>query len=255
MSKQTPSVLITGACGDIGRSLAARFAAAGYRLLLCDIVAPEEAESQLAACRKMSPAVVYGRVDITDQESFQAFINNGVAELGGLDVCVANAGIVQRGRLLDLELDAWQRTIEVNLTGSFLTARLAARQMIARNQPGQIIFISSWVQDAPIENIGAYCASKGGMKMLAKCLALELGANAIRVNLVAPGWIDAGLTGANLIANPELRESIEGRISLGRLATADELARAVFLLCSDDASYIHGATLLVDGGSSLCPRK
>lgn len=177
------------------------------------------------------------------------------ASSGGLDVCIANAGIVERGALLDLSLEAWRRTIDVNLTGSFLTAQAAARAMLAGGRAGHIVFISSWTQDTPREGIGAYCASKGGLKMLARTLALELGPRGIRVNLVAPGWVDAGLTGQNLAAHPERRAGIEAQIPLARLSTAEELARMVRLLCSEDAAYVTGTTLLVDGGSSLGYRK
>jgi NAD(P)-dependent dehydrogenase (short-subunit alcohol dehydrogenase family) len=175
--------------------------------------------------------------------------------LGPIDICIANAGIVERGALIELAPEAWRRTLEVNLTGCFITAQAAARAMTEMSRKGHIVFISSWVQDTPRENIGAYCASKGGLKMLAKCLALELGPKRIRVNLVAPGWVDAGLTGKNLQAHPERRATIEDQIPLGRLASADEVARTVRLLCADEAAYVTGATLLLDGGSSLGYRK
>jgi len=110
------------------------------------------------------------------------------------------------------------------------------------------------VQDIPREGIGAYCASKSGLKMLAKCLALELAPQNVRVNVVAPGWVDAGLTSKNLAVNPELRAQMESQIPLGRLMPVDEFARAVRMLCSEDASYLTGTTLLVDGGASLCLR-
>jgi glucose 1-dehydrogenase len=111
------------------------------------------------------------------------------------------------------------------------------------------------VQDVPRANIGAYCASKSGVKLLAKCLALELAPKNVRVNVVAPGWVDAGLTSDNLKANPHLREQMETQIALGRLMPPDELAQAVRLLCADEARYVTGTTFLVDGGASLVPRK
>jgi glucose 1-dehydrogenase len=124
-----------------------------------------------------------------------------------------------------------------------------------RDGKGHILFLGSWVQDVPQANIGAYCASKGGLKMLAKCLALELGAKGIRVNVVAPGFVDAGLTGQNLQRHPERRALMEQIIPMGRLISPEELAGTIRLLCADEASYITGTTLLVDGGSSLFVRK
>lgn len=247
-------VVITGACGDIGRSLARQFAGTGTRLGLCDLVDADAANPLVAELERAGATVRYRRVDVTDQPAMQEFIADTSREFGGLDICIANAGIVERGDLVELSLEAWRRTLEVNLTGCFITAQAAARAMLSAGCPGHIVFLSSWVQDRPRENIGAYCASKGGLKLLAQCLALELGPRGIRVNLVAPGWVDAGLTTTNLRANPERRPGIESQIPVGRLQSADELARTVQLLCSPDAGYITGATLLVDGGASLCFR-
>ncbi len=251
MTDPNQTVLITGACGDIGRSLARVFAGPGVRLALGDLLSPENASPLVSEVEQLGAKVLYRSVDVTDAAAMSGFVTDAVRELGGLDVCIANAGIVERGALVDLSIEAWRRTLEVNLTGGFITSQAAARAMISSGRPGHIVFLSSWVQDEPRETIGAYCASKGGLKMLAKCLALELGAKNIRVNLVAPGWVDAGLTSHNLQRHPELRAHIEKQIPLGRLQSADELARTVRMLCSKDAAYLTGMTLLVDGGSSL----
>jgi NAD(P)-dependent dehydrogenase (short-subunit alcohol dehydrogenase family) len=255
MAAPAQTVLITGACGDIGRSLAAEFARNGARLALCDLRSPAEAEPFLAALREQSPQVLYRMIDVTDAAAMGDFVGAAAWECGGLDICIANAGIVERGLLVELDVAAWRRTLEVNLTGCFITAQAAARVMLEHGQGGHILFMSSWVQDVPRETIGAYCASKGGLKMLAKTFALELGPKGLRVNLVAPGWVDAGLTGQNLRAHPELRAKNESQIPLGRLITPEELAQAVRMLTSAEAAYIHGATLLIDGGSSLFFRK
>jgi glucose 1-dehydrogenase len=255
MPEQKNSVLITGACGDIGRSLAQVFARPGARLALCDLAAPAAAAPLLESLRKQGAEVLYRQVDVTQAAAVSEFLTIVAEDFGGLDICLANAGIVERGALLELSVDAWRRTLDVNLTGCFLTAQAAGQVMVKSGRPGHIVFISSWVQDHPRAGIGAYCASKGGLKMLAKCLALELGPRGIRVNLVAPGWVDAGLTGQNLRANPHLAAEIESQIPLGRLVPAEELARTVRLLCSEDAAYLTGTTLLVDGGSSLSYRK
>jgi NAD(P)-dependent dehydrogenase (short-subunit alcohol dehydrogenase family) len=249
------NVLITGACGDIGRSLAFEFARKGAQLALCDLKSIGDAAPFLKELEKITTNVFYQSVDVSDASAVENFTKTAAEKSGGIDICIANAGIVERGALVDLSIEAWRKTLDVNLTGCFLTAQASARAMIRENRGGQIIFISSWVQDVPRENIGAYCASKGGLKMLAKTLALELGPKNIRVNLVAPGFVDAGLTGQNLQKNPERRSQIEKEIPLGKLISADELAKTVVLLCSDDASYLTGATLLVDGGSSLFFRK
>jgi glucose 1-dehydrogenase len=248
------SVLITGANGDIGRGLARVFGETGARLALCDLAAPDAAAPLLAELKERGVTALYRQVDVTAAPAMAAFVAEAGRELGGIDVCLANAGIVERGDLVNLPVEAWRRTLDVNLTGCFVTAQAAARAMIASGRPGHIVFSGSWVQDQPRANIGAYCASKSGLKMLAKCLALELAGQGIRVNVVAPGWVDAGLTAQNLRAHPELRAQMESQIPLGRLLPVDEYARTVRLLCSDDANYITGTTLLVDGGASLIRR-
>lgn len=256
MQQQPRSACITGACGDIGRALARELASTGTsRLALCDLAAPEAVEPQLAELRRLGADVRYGRVDVTDPTALEAFIADADAAFDGIELCVANAGIVERGRLVELPAAAWQRTLDVNLTGCFLTAQSAARIMQRRARGGHIVLLSSWVQDVPREGIGAYCVSKSGLKMLARCLALELGPQGIRVNLVAPGFVDAGLTGQNLKKHPERRAGMEASIPLGALISAEDLARAIRLLCSADAGYMTGATVLLDGGSSLCYSK
>lgn len=251
MSK-TSTVLVTGACGDIGQALAAEFAASGpTQLALCDLRSLDDAEPFLAPLRKAGATVLYRQVDVTDAGAIAAFVEESARTLNGIDVCIGNAGIVERGDLIDLPVEAWRKTLDVNLTGCFLTAQAAARAMKQAPRGGHIVLISSWTQDVPREGIGAYCASKGGLKMLAKCLALELGPLGIRVNLVAPGFVDAGLTGKNLKENPQRRPLVEAEVPLGRLIPANELAKTIRLFCSDDACYVTGTTLLVDGGSSL----
>ena len=248
-------VLITGANGDIGRSLARIFAETGASLALCDLAPRSETETWLAELAARGAHTLYRQVDITQPAEVDTFVRETVREFGGVDICLANAGIVERGPLIDLSLEAWRRTLDVNLTGCFVTAQAAARAMIAGGRGGHIVFTGSWVQDLPREGIGAYCASKSGLKMLMKCLALELAGQNVRVNVVAPGWVDAGLTAKNLAVNPQLRAEMESQIPLRRLMPADDFARAVRLLCSEDASYVTGTTFLVDGGASLIRRK
>ena len=252
MSSFPERALITGACGDIGRALVSEFAAAGVmRFGLCDLLAPEAAEPYFAELRRQGAQILYRQADVSDADAVQPFVDAVSAAYGGIDLCIGNAGIVERGSLLALSVQAWRRTLDVNLTGCFLTAQAAARAMKEAGRGGHIVLLSSWTQDVPRQNIGAYCVSKAGLKMLAKCLALELGPHGIRVNLIAPGFVDAGLTGQNLEQNPDRRAGMEASIPLGRLMSAAELARTARLFCSGDAAYMTGATLLIDGGSSL----
>ena len=249
------AVLITGALGDIGRSLAREFGRQSSQVALCDLHAEESARDLCAELTAGGTEPLYRRVDVTQAEELAAFVREAALKFGGLDICVVNAGIVERGDLVDFPAEQWRRVLEVNLTGAFLTAQAAARTMLETGRGGHIVFVSSWTQDHPRAGIGGYCASKGGLKMLAKCLALELAPRGIRVNIVAPGWVDAGLTAHNVRANPEIAVEMRRQIPLGRMIPADELAGLVRLLCSEQAAYLTGTTLLADGGASLCYRK
>src|SRR4029079_13715226 len=122
----------------------------------------------LEELRRDAAAVLYRQLDVTDATAIQKFVGEAAAE-NGLDLCIANAGIVERGLLAELSAEAWRKQIDVNLTGCFHTAQAAAGVMQASGTRGHIVFISSWVQDIPRETIGAYCVSKSGLKMLAKC--------------------------------------------------------------------------------------
>lgn len=249
------TVMITGALGDIGRSLAGEFARQGANLALSDNQPEEHARMLASELSRGGAGVLYRRVDVTQAEEVAAAAQEAAREFGGLDLCLVNAGIVERGDLVEFSPEQWRRVLEVNLTGAFLTGQAAARVMLEGGRGGHIVFMSSWTQDQPRAGIGGYCASKGGMKMLAKCLALELAPRGIRVNLVAPGWVDAGLTRHNVRAHPGLADEMTSQIPLGRMIPADELAALVRLLCSDEAAYLTGTTLLADGGASLCYRK
>jgi glucose 1-dehydrogenase len=249
------TILITGACGDIGRSLGREFARRGARLALCDVLPPRKARALLPDLTARTGKFLYGAVDVTDAAAMRRFVAKAERALGPITLCIANAGIVERGALLELPPAAWRRTLEVNLTGCFVTAQAAAQAMVAGGRGGHIVFTGSWTQDQPRDGIGAYCVSKSGLKMLAKCLALELGPNGVRVNVVAAGWVDAGLTAKNLAAHPHLRAEMERQVPLGRLMPVDDFARAVRLFCADEAGYVTGTTLLVDGGASLIRRK
>ena len=249
------TLMITGGLGDIGRDLAREFARQGTLVALGDLHPAEQAADFLRELSAAGARASYRQVDVTRADALAAWTREITAEFGGVDLCIANAGIVERGDLLDLPPEQWRRVLDVNLTGAFLTAQAAARVMLAGGRGGHIVFMSSWTQDQPRAGIGAYCASKSGMKMLAKCLALELAPRGIRVNLVAPGWVEAGLTAHNVRVNPGLAEEMRSQIPLGRMIPAEELAGLVRLLCSDEAAYLTGTTLLADGGASLVYRK
>ena len=232
--------VITGAGSGIGAVLARHAAKDGYRVAAWDV--DEEAVRATAAA--IGEACVPSRVDITDDDAVRVAVDD-LPEAPAL--VVNNAGVVRFGPLLELSAADWRTALDVNLTGTFLVARAAAARMIAEGLGGAIVNISSINGLAAAPGAGAYTASKAGVVMLTEHMALEWGAHGIRVNTVAPGLIDAGMSDA-IYADPEVRRLRSGRVPLGRLGTAHDVADTVLFLGSDRAAYVTGQTLAVDGG-------
>lgn len=245
-------VLITGACGDIGREIALLMGKEQARVILNDVVPDAQAQPLVEEIRRLAGGeAIYFRADVADRQCVDAMIEAAGARFGPLDICVGNAAIVEVGPFLDMTVDSWSRHIDINLTGCFHVAQAAARIMVRAGKGGNIILISSWVQDVPSENISAYCVTKSGLKMLARSMALELGRHNITVNLVAPGFVDAGLSGRLFREKPGLKEACAQFVPLGYITSAADVAAAVMLLTTPAARYMTGSTLLVDGGNSL----
>jgi NAD(P)-dependent dehydrogenase (short-subunit alcohol dehydrogenase family) len=177
----------------------------------------------------------------------EAAVEAALDAFGTPDVVVNNAGIVRFGPLLGLGADDWRAVLDVNLTGTFLVARATARRWVAAGRPGSIVNVTSMNGVAAGPNAGAYGSSKAGIALLTSQMALEWGPHGIRVNAVAPGLIDAGMS-EPIYADPATRHARESKVPLGRLGTADDIARVVLFLASDDAAYITGQNVLVDGG-------
>jgi NAD(P)-dependent dehydrogenase (short-subunit alcohol dehydrogenase family) len=186
--------------------------------------------------------------DVTDEDFNEAVADAVVAEWGGLDVWISNAGISPvLAAPRDTGADTWRRVLDVNLTGSFLGARAAARVM---HRGGRLIFTGSVLGERPRQGLCAYSASKAGLSALAKGLALDLAPAGITVNVVAPGWFDSPLA-AGWKRSPRLSGAITGHTALERWGGATELAGAYQFLASDAAAFITGAVLSVDGGYLL----
>ena len=248
------TILITGGCGDIGRATATRLSGEGATVVLSDVVSAEEGSAIVASIGGARPGR-YIRCDVSQR----ADVDRLFAELGRVDVVISNAGIVRAAPFVELTEEDWRATIAVNLTGAFNVGQAAARAMM-RQAPGpggirgRILFTGSWVQDMPFPGSSAYIASKGGQKMLAKVMAQELAGSGILVNLVAPGLVMAGLTKQLYDADPEFRVRATQAVPLGTFQTPDNVAGSFAFLCSSDADYMTGTTILIDGGNSLVRR-
>src|SRR5262245_22321290 len=251
-------VVITGGCGDIGKATALRLTNEGAKVALFDVGLPASVKEKLNA-HFDSGAIVYFQADVANQNSLRAAFENVMDRFGRLDVAISNAGVVRNQKFLEISFEDWQRTLDVNLNGAFLKAQMAGRLMI-KQQPsergirGKILFTGSWVQDMPWPEGGSYITSKSGVKMLAKTMAQELATQGIRVNVLAPGIVMAGLSKKIYEADPRFRERVGEAIPLGEMQTAESVADAFAFLCSSDSDYMTGAVLVVDGGASLVRR-
>ncbi|MGH8875233.1 MAG: SDR family NAD(P)-dependent oxidoreductase [Acidimicrobiia bacterium] len=243
-------VVVTGASRGIGREIACAFAEEGARVAALGRTAGDLDESVRLARERGGEADAW-TCDVTDPEQVEATIDGIAAELGGLDVVVNNAGQRQNFRTIDeLSIEEWRRVIEANLSSVFFVSQAAARRMLAAGGGGSIVNIASIAGPVAFPRIGAYCAAKAGVIALTKVMATEWAPQGIRVNAVAPGWIESpmNLELRTEPRNQELLESIKGRILLARFGASPEVASAAVFLAGAAATYITGETLYVDGG-------
>lgn len=247
--------MVTGGADGIGLAVARRYAAEGARVVLADIRL-EPAEQAAAALREAGHEALAVALDVADEDSTDAAVAACVESFGGLDVAVANAGVIHLAPVLELEPAQFRRVIDVNLTGAFLTCRAAARAMVAAGTPGRLILTSSLFGRRGGRENAAYAASKFGVVALAECLAADLAPHGVLVNAVCPGQIDTALL-RDTVAQKAAARGDEGeriasdllaRIPLGRLGGTEEVADAFVFLASPLARYVTGDSLIVDGG-------
>lgn len=236
--------IVTGAASGIGAAIAEAFAARGARVALLDM--NHAAAQALAATFAGAHAVV---CNVTDSASVAAAVAEVETLMGGIDILVNSAGIVDLAPAEDISLVAWDRTIAVNLTGSFLMAQAVGRAMIARGKGGRIVNLASQAGSVAIDEHVAYCASKFGIIGVTKTLALEWGRHGITVNSISPTVVLTDL-GRKAWDGPK-GEAMKALIPTGRFAEPHEIASAAVFLASDEAAMINGADLLVDGGYTV----
>ena len=235
---------ITGGALGIGRATALAFAEEGAMVALGDIqLEPAEAVAQEIRARG-GKAIAIG-LDVGDAAAVQAFVERAVAEFGRLDVMFANAGIAHSAPFLEHPEAQWHRVLRVNLTGVFLCCQAAARQMVKQGGGGRIITTASINGFRGVENLVGYNAAKAGVIEMTRTMAVELAQHRIAVNAIAPAQIDTRLTRS---LSDDARARRVARIPMGRFGEADEVAKAALFLAYDDAGYVTGHTLAVDGG-------
>jgi glucose 1-dehydrogenase len=238
MRLQDKVALITGANSGIGRGIAERFAKEGAHVAVNYLPGGSRAadsEAEVAAFPTASLAVPG---DVSKRADVEKMIADTVAKFGRLDIVVNNAGIEVNKPFLQ---------VNVNLFGSYLVSQVAARQMVAQGNGGKLLFVSSVHEDIPFPGYTAYCASKGGIRMMMRNLAMELADYKINVNNIAPGAIATPIN-QSVLSDPEAMKNAISEIPWGRFGRPDEVASVALFLASDDSEYVTGSTYYVDGG-------
>ncbi len=260
-------VLITGASSGIGKGIAERFASEGAHVAVNYLpVGHNEADAQQEVATFGTSGIATA-ADVSKRDQVEKMVNDVVARFGRLDICINNAGIEIKKPFLQVTDDEWNKVIAVNLFGSFLVSQVACRQMVQQsgvdpdgaapdpNNPqvgnegnqGKLTFISSVHEDIPFAGYTAYCASKGGIRMMMRNLAMELAPYKINVNNIAPGAIATPIN-QSVLSDPQAMKNAVTEIPWGRFGTPDEVAGVALFLASSDSDYVTGSTYYVDGG-------
>lgn len=253
ISKQ--NLIVTGAASGIGLSVARCFAERRAQVLMCDIDGPRLDQEHLALSGE-GYRVAAATFDVTDSVAVASALANYESRAGSPTTFVYCAGVLLNALVVDMSPEQWQRVLTVNLTGAFLSAQYVARAMIAAAVPGRMIFMASEAGKRGARHAAAYCASKFGLIGLLQSLALELAPYGITVNGVCPGDVETPMQAANVremgalagISEDEYSEQVSASTPLGRLARPEEIANLCLFLASDQARYITGETVNIDGG-------
>jgi NAD(P)-dependent dehydrogenase (short-subunit alcohol dehydrogenase family) len=247
MRMQGRRVLVTGGASGIGLASARRFVAEGARVALLD----RDSEGLAAAARELGDAAWTVRADVTSESEVHAAVNAAAAALQGLDGLVNAAGISVWRSLPELTFEEWRRVLSINLDGPFIVCH-AALDALKASKKATIVNIASGAGLQPRQNFSAYCASKGGLVLFTKAIAMDLAADNIRVNAVCPGIVMTPLVERNLGLHADREAAYQRYISrnlMKRFGTAEEVADAVLFLSCDESTFITGSALSMDGGS------
>lgn len=245
------TVILSGGLGDIGRAIALEFARQGANIAIGDLLPASDANGLLAELKQFNIRCHYSQLDIADARMVQSWINEVEEELNVPDIIIPNAATVTVAGLYDLKMDEWDRELGINLNGAFYMSRAATARLVDLKKPGRVVFIGSWAAHVVHSHIPVYCVSKAGIRMLCKCMALELAAHNILVNELALGYVDGGLSGRLMAEDPEKKKKAIDRTPVKKLITVKEVAMEVIHLCHPQNQNITGSTVLMDGGLTL----
>ena len=240
--------LVTGAGSGIGQAIAVRFAQEGAHIAINTHPGGKHSGPEaLGPITQFDKDALATPANVDNRGEVEAMVQEIVKKFGRLDICVNNAGIEIKKPFLEITDDEWNQVLSVNLYGSFLVSQIAARQMVKQGDGGKLIFVSSIHEDVPFPQFAPYCASKGGIRMLMRNLAMELAEHKINVNNIAPGAIATPIN-QKVLDNPEeLKKAIEP-IPLARFGKPEEVASLALFLASNESAYVTGSTYYIDGG-------
>ncbi|OAB40289.1 SDR family NAD(P)-dependent oxidoreductase [Paenibacillus antarcticus] len=243
MKFESKVAIVTGGASGIGEATVRLFAAEGAKVVIADF--SDRGQTVSDELNSQGFDTLFIKTDVTNEQEIIRMVDQTVQKFGKLDILYANAGIAQDGPADQLLFENWKRTIDINLTGVFLSCKYAITQMIAQGTGGAIVNCGSIHSHVGKAGVTAYASAKGGVKLLTQSLSADYASQGIRVNAVCPGYIDTPLIKGRTEA---VTEHLVGLHPMGRLGQPEEVAKAVLFLASDDASFITGTSLLVDGG-------
>ncbi|NNJ11893.1 SDR family oxidoreductase [Chloroflexales bacterium ZM16-3] len=243
--------IVTGASSGIGRATAISLAREGARLVICADRNVDGLEETRSAIAELEAECLAMRVDVRSQEQIEACVQATLERFGTIDILVNNAGTGQFAPFASMENDEYDRVMDINLRGTFYLCRAVLPTMM-KNDYGKIVNVTSVMGEVAAQGQSVYNASKGAAKLLTQGIAVDVTGSNINVNAVAPGMVVTNMT-QRMFANEKMERFFTERIPKRRIGQPEDIAPAILFLCSDEASYIHGTTLVVDGGM-LCTR-
>lgn len=238
--------IVTGAATGIGQGIAVAMAKEGAAVVVDYIGEASVAQESLDKIKAVGGKGLGISADVTDPAAIAGMIQQTVQTFGKLDIFVNNAGIEKKFAFVDYPLEEWNKVLAVNITGPFLCAQAAAKQMLQQGKGGRIINISSIHEDLPMPTNAPYCATKGALRMLMRTIAVELAPHGITVNNIGPGAIYTPID-KEIQADPKLEAALMEEIPMGRWGQPEEVGHLAVFLASDDASYVSGSTHFIDG--------
>lgn len=241
MRLENKVAIITGSAAGIGQTVAEKFIGEGAKVVFSDVNGDESLVS------KFGEKALFIKCDVSKSEEVENLINKTIEHFGKLDIMVNNAGIGCLGGILDVTDDNWNKTISINLSGTMFGMRSAAKSMKDKAIKGSIINLSSILGKVGFNGAIAYCAAKGGVVQLTHAGALDLASDHIRVNAIAPGFIETNMT-KDILAQKEFNDFVTSSTPLGYVGKTEDIANAAVYLASDESSYVTGSVIYVDGG-------